>query len=83
MPGMINPLPPSDAVRKQKKNIVEDLFSSALLQLKKYHPSENLKFHYLGIFQSLKLRILAGKILPISLNPLPPSGAIRQQKHLF
>jgi len=32
--------------------------------LKKYHPSENLKFNNLGIFQSLKLRNLMGK------NPL-------------
>jgi len=31
-----NPLPPSDAVRKQKKNILEDLFSSVLSYLKKY-----------------------------------------------
>jgi len=30
--GSINPLPPSDAVRKQKKYL-EDLFSSALSQL--------------------------------------------------
>jgi len=31
-------LPPSDAIRKQKKNISEDLFSSVLLHFKKYHP---------------------------------------------
>jgi len=30
-----NPLPPSDAVRKQKKNILEDLFSSVLSKFKK------------------------------------------------
>jgi len=47
----VNPLPPSDAIRKQK-NILEDLFSSVLSQLKKYHPSENLKFSYLGIFKA-------------------------------
>jgi len=35
---------------------------------KKYYLSENLKFNYLGIFQSLKLRILMGKILSISLK---------------
>jgi len=46
---------------------IEDLFSSVLSQFKKYHPSGNLKFDYLGIFQSLKLRILMGKILRISL----------------
>jgi len=32
-----------------------------LSQFKKYHPSGNLKLKYLGIFQSLKLRILMGK----------------------
>jgi len=41
--------------------ILEDLFSSALSQFKNYHPSGNLKFNYLGIFQSLKLRILMEK----------------------
>jgi len=57
----INPLPPNDAVRKQKKNILEDLFSSVSSQFKKYHPSGNLKFHFLGIFQRLKLRNLMVK----------------------
>ena len=47
----------------RKKNILEDVFSSALSQFKKYHPSGNLKFNYLGIFQSLKLRISTEKIL--------------------
>jgi len=61
--GHVNPLPPSDAVRKQKKNILEDRFSSVLSQFKKYRPSGNLKFNNLGIFQSLKLRILMEKIL--------------------
>jgi len=37
-------------------------------QLKKYHPSGNLKFNNLGIFQSLKYRILLEKILQMSLN---------------
>jgi len=36
----------------KKKNILEDLFSSVLSQFRKYHPSGNLKFNYLGIFQS-------------------------------
>jgi len=39
-----------------------------LSQFKKYHPSGNLKLTILGIFQSLKWRILVEKILPISLN---------------
>jgi len=47
---LINPLPPSEAVRQQKKNILEDLFSLVFSQCKKYHPSRNLKFKYLGIF---------------------------------
>jgi len=39
-----------------------------LSQFKKYHPSGNLKFDNLRIFQSLKLRVLVEKILPISLK---------------
>jgi len=39
-----------------------------LLQFKKYHPSGNLKCDNLGIFLSLKLRILTEKILQISLK---------------
>jgi len=50
-----------------EKNILEDLFSAALSQLK-YHLSGNLRFNYLGIFQSLKLSILVGKIVRISLE---------------
>jgi len=50
------------------KKILEDLFSSLWSQFKKYHPSGNLKFNYLSIFQSLKLRILIGKFVSISLN---------------
>jgi len=44
-----------------RKIYLEDLFSSALSEFKKYHPSGNLKFNNLGIFQSLKLPILVGK----------------------
>jgi len=51
----------------RKKNIIEDLFSSALSQFQKYYSSGNLKFNNLGIFQSLKLRISVGKNLSISL----------------
>jgi len=50
------------------KNIFEDLFGSLLFQLKKYHPSGNLKYSKLGISQSLKFRILMEKILLISLK---------------
>jgi len=56
-----NPLLLSDAVRKHKKSIPEDLFSSVLSQYKKHHPSWNRKFKNLGIFKSLKLHILKGK----------------------
>jgi len=65
---IISPVPPCDAVRKQKKNILEDLFSSVLTQFKKYHPLGNLKCNYLGIFQSFKMRISMEKILSISLK---------------
>jgi len=44
-----------------EKFILEELFSSVLSQFKKYHPSGNLKFNNLGVFQSLKMRILVGK----------------------
>jgi len=44
-----------------EKLILEGLFSSVLSQFKKYHPSENVKFTDLGIFQSLKFRILMEK----------------------
>jgi len=64
----LNPQPPSDAVSETKTFILEDLTSSVLSQLKKYHPSRNLNFNDLGIFRSLKLNISVKKILPISLN---------------
>jgi len=52
-----------------EKNILDDFLSSVLSQLKKYHPSGNLTFNNLGIFQSLTFRILMKKkILPISLK---------------
>jgi len=58
----LNPLPPSNAVRKQRKHILEDLFFSVLSKFEKYYPSENLKCNNLGNIQSLKLRNLMGKI---------------------
>jgi len=39
-----------------------------LSQFKKYQLPRNLKFHYLGIFESFKLRILMEEILSISLK---------------
>jgi len=35
---------------------------------KKYHPSGDLKFHILGIFESLTLRILVANTLPVCLK---------------
>jgi len=49
-------------------NKIEDLSSSVLSQLKKYHPSKNVKLNNLGIFRSLELRILVEKKLQISLK---------------
>jgi len=61
-----NPLSPSDAVRKQKK--FKKTFSvQRCHNLKKYYTSGNLKFIYLGIFQSSNFRFSMEKILPISL----------------
>jgi len=42
--GIFNLLTPSDAVRKQKKNISDSLFSPVLKKFKKYHPLETLNF---------------------------------------
>jgi len=64
----LNPLQPSDAVRKKKKIFSRIFLVQFCHNLKKYHPSGNLKFNNLGIFPSLKLRNLMGKILPISLQ---------------
>jgi len=64
-----NPLPPSDAVRKQKKIFYRISSAHYCHNLKKkHHLSGNLKFYYLGIFQSLKLRIGMEKFLSISLK---------------
>jgi len=55
----INPPPPSDAVRKQKKTYFRGSFRFNIVKIKKkYHLSENPKFINFGIFQSMKFRIL-------------------------
>jgi len=66
---LLDPLPPSDAVRKQKKMFWR-IFSVQYCQnlKEKYHPSGNLKFNNLGTFQSFKLRNFMGKIPQISLK---------------
>jgi len=51
-----------------RKFILQDFSSSVSLRFKKYYPSGNLKLSYLGIFQTLKLRISMKKILTISLK---------------
>jgi len=50
-----------------RKNILENLSRSVLLQFKKYRTSENLTFNNLGIFHSLKMRDLMVKSLEILL----------------
>jgi len=61
-----------------RKNILEDLFSSVLSQFKKYYPSGNLKFINLGIFQSLKISFFNGKksfqFLLTHYRPVMPFG---------
>jgi len=52
---------PAQCRSETEKFILEELHSSVLSQFKKIHPSGNLKFNYLGIFQSLKFRILMEK----------------------
>jgi len=53
-----NPLPPSDADRKQKKIFWRILSSSVYCyNLKNITPLETFKFHDVGIFQGLKFRI--------------------------
>jgi len=51
-----------------RKKYFRGSLSSALLQFFKNHSFENLKFNHLDISQSLKLRVLVGKIFPISLK---------------
>jgi len=65
----INPLRPSDAVRKPKNLFQRTFLVQYCQNFKKYiSPSVNLKFSNLGIFQSSRLRNLMGKILSISLK---------------
>jgi len=71
--------------KQNKNNILEDLLSLILSQFKKYQPPRNLKFNYLGISQSLKLRISLEKILSISaqLNFTPNTlGCYGLTRHL-
>jgi len=51
-----------------RKKYFRGSFQFSIVTILKKYPSGNLKFNNLGIFQSLKLRILVGKILPISLK---------------
>jgi len=57
--------------RSETENfILEDFFGSVLSQFKKYHPSGNMKFNNLGIFQNLKLPNFMVKILRKSLKQI-------------
>jgi len=49
-----------------RKIILEDLSIQYCHDSKTYYPSGNLKFTILDIFQSLKVRLLMKKVLPIS-----------------
>jgi len=40
----------------------------SIITLSKFHPSGNLKFNYLGVVQSLNLRILMKKLFLVSLE---------------
>jgi len=51
-----------------RKNILEDLFSSQLSKFKKYRPSGKLKFNNFGHFPKLEIALFNGKILRISLK---------------
>jgi len=62
-----------------EKIILEDLFSSVLLQFKKYHPSGNLKLKNLGIFQSLKIRDSTGKSFEFLLRILFHQGSCKDK----
>jgi len=44
-----------------KKKYFRGFFQFSIATIQKYHPSENMKFNYSGISQSLKLRILTEK----------------------
>jgi len=63
-----NPLPPSDAVRKQKKIFYWIFSVQYCYNLINITFLGNLKSINLDIFQILKLRILMEKNLPISLK---------------
>jgi len=65
-PPIPNPQPASKAVRKQK-NLVKRIFLVQYCHnLKNITPLEASKFNNLGIFQSLKLRILMEKVSDFS-----------------
>jgi len=69
--------------------MLEDLLSSELSYLKKYHPSGNKQFINLGTFQRLKLRNLLGQIFRIylelnfTLNTLGYYGLIENLSHVI
>jgi len=58
----------SDHSTKVAPTTLRDFSTSELSQSKKYHPSKNLKFSILGIFQSFKLRIFTEKSFQLFLS---------------
>jgi len=57
---------PAKPFGNRKKYFTGSFQFSIVTIKKKYHPSGNLKFNNLSIFQSSKFRILMGKIVLIS-----------------
>jgi len=58
---IFDPQPPSDAVRKQKKIILEDLFSSVLSQIKKISPLWKPEIQKFRHFPKLKIAYFNGE----------------------
>jgi len=90
MASQINVVPlthycPARPFGKRKKIVWRILLVQFCQNLKKYHPSGNLTFNNLGIFQIFELRNLIGKILRNFLklnftpNPLDYYGLINGQ----
>jgi len=84
-----NPLPPSDAARKQKKIFLRIFSVQFRRNQKEISPSGNQKFYNLGIFQSLEFRISMKKFAQISLklnvtpNVLGCNGLMSRAETLF
>jgi len=85
---MINPLTPSDAVRKPKNLLSRIILKRFWQNLKKYNPSGKRKFNNLGISQSLERNLIEKKtfeFLNLNSNPntLGGYGLSRDDEQLF